>query len=345
MPVKTVDQIKKAVLHPSQSSHYNVYIGVPSDDFVGYLKSNGVIWGQSQEDIQLACAEASLPGSSFATHDITSDYPGVTEKHPYRKNYDGSIDLTFYVCVNPNSPYSVVRFFESWMRFIANESSVSSENSSRSRNFYYYTKYPDDYYGTLRINKFERSYESALNYEFLGVYPTSISSMPLGYDNNSILKCTVTFSYIRYNINQVPGGSDGRPSIQSAGQPGTPLLNPFSDIERVPQAVLDAWTRNSKILPSEYGQFAQLEWKNPYKAEDAPGQAAYRKEVSELLNNANLLGNPETRAKLSSLNDYSYEFATKIAGSNQPTAYDIERNLNRGMTFGAAYRAARGIRL
>ena len=39
-----------------------------------------------------------------------------------------------------------------------------------------------------------------LTYKFINAYPIAISSMPLSYDSSSVLKCTVSFTYIRYLI-------------------------------------------------------------------------------------------------------------------------------------------------
>ena len=50
----------------------------------------------------------------------------------------------------------------------------------------------------MKVRKFERDYGQILEYEFINAYPTSITSMPVSYDTSSLLKCTVSFSYIRY---------------------------------------------------------------------------------------------------------------------------------------------------
>jgi len=58
----------------------------------------------------------------------------------------------------------------------------------------------------LEVTKFERtgkgnSYEgSTLIYNFVNAFPISVSSMPVSYDSSSLLKCTVSFSYIRYYV-------------------------------------------------------------------------------------------------------------------------------------------------
>tara|TARA_B100001778_G_C18160915_1_gene438081 strand:+ start:12 stop:539 length:528 start_codon:yes stop_codon:yes gene_type:complete len=72
--------------------------------------------------------------------------------------------------------------------------------------------YPDEYMiDGLLIKKFEKGGEFApptkdkvnpvdkqLTYEFIRSYPTAINSMPLSYGSVDVLKCTVTYSYIRY---------------------------------------------------------------------------------------------------------------------------------------------------
>ena len=133
-------------------------------------------------------------------------------------------------------------------RFTNTDSFFDSFIPIRNRNHFFGAKYPDDYYGTLRVNKFERSYNTNLNYEFLGAFPINISSMPLSYESPNVLKCVVQFSYIRYNINQVPGGESYQ---EDSSQP----LN-------IPEL---KWTSNLDLfgdyedLISEYGQPYQKE--------------------------------------------------------------------------------------
>jgi hypothetical protein len=44
---------------------------------------------------------------------------------------------------------------------------------------------------------------NTLNYEFIGAYPISISSMQVSYESSSLLKCTVSMSYLRYVITEL----------------------------------------------------------------------------------------------------------------------------------------------
>ena len=64
------------------------------------------------------CSEAVLPGSQLATTEMNNDFTGVTERHAYRRIYDETIDLTFYVDADNYLP---IRFFEEWISGIVNE--------------------------------------------------------------------------------------------------------------------------------------------------------------------------------------------------------------------------------
>lgn len=88
MPAKVrVDKIKAKLLRPALTSHFLVEIPQPKGSFPsGYLSANGV--NLDQEKLNLLCSEATLPGSSLATHENNSDFPGVTQKFAYRRLYD-----------------------------------------------------------------------------------------------------------------------------------------------------------------------------------------------------------------------------------------------------------------
>ena len=38
---------------------------------------------------------------------------------------------------------------------------------------------------------------------FIGAYPISVSSMPVSYDSSSLLKCSVSMTYLRYVIKEI----------------------------------------------------------------------------------------------------------------------------------------------
>ena len=222
---RSVSQIKSSLLQPALTSHYELYLSMPNGnagDFNKIMLKNGVNFSVEQSNLQLACSEATLPGSSLATLEINNDYTGVTERHAYRRIYDDRIDLTFYV----DTKYTVIKFFETWIKYITNESISGVDGGPSglvSPNFFYSVRYPEEYQTNFSIVKFERDYQSRLTYTFLKAYPISISSMPISYDSSSLLKCTVSFTYSRYYVEDL-NGSTPPPDVQN---PQSSLNNPL----------------------------------------------------------------------------------------------------------------------
>lgn len=148
------------------------------------------------EELGMYCNEASLPGNSFATTEMNTDFPGVSQRFPYRKIYN-DLQLTFYV----DSSYNVIKFFESWMSYIASPYGFGQpiyESSGQRGSFRF--NYPDNYKCNIFVSKFNK--DSALNnkitYRFVNAFPIDITSMPISYDSSDILKCSVSFAYDRY---------------------------------------------------------------------------------------------------------------------------------------------------
>jgi hypothetical protein len=228
---KSISQIKSALLHPATTSHFEVSIGLPKKLTAGgYLRDNGISLQNGNIDkLNLLCCEATLPGSNLATLEITGDFHGVTERHAYRRVYDDRIDLTFYVDAENYLP---IRVFETWMKFISQESSITAQQekgniTSYFEEYFYRFQYVDEYKADkLSVTKFERSsYNSSpgsasvLQYDFVKIFPISISSMPVAYDSSSLLKCTVSLTYIRYIVNR----TDDPPEQKTGSQLSTPI--------------------------------------------------------------------------------------------------------------------------
>ena len=186
---KSVDDVKVNLLRPSLTSYFAVQIPLPNGKVRSKLEE---VLGADQGQLNLLCSETSLPGSQLTTMDINNDRTGVTEKHAYRRMFDDRIDFTFYVDA---SNYLPIRFFETWIKGIVNE-----DEKSKNINYNYRPTYPDEYTADqgLKIFKFERDYQQFMTYEFIRSFPLSISSMPVSYSGNDLLKCTVSMSYIRY---------------------------------------------------------------------------------------------------------------------------------------------------
>ena len=217
---KSVAEIKSNLLRPALTSHFIVNIGPPNA-----LRS---FVGNTQENLNLLCSEAVLPGSALATIDITNDFQGVTERHAYRRQFDQAIDLTFYVDA---TNYLPIRFFEKWIGFVMNEP-TNPDNVLANPYYSYRVRYPDGkgdgrldneaYTATgLTVTKFEKDEQTAIEYEFIKSYPLAITSMPISYEGASLLKCSVQMTYIRYilknNTNTLsPRGRGGYSPFQQS---------------------------------------------------------------------------------------------------------------------------------
>ncbi len=243
---KTIADLKTKFLKPALTSHYEVNIPLPEG-----IKS--VVGTLDQADLNLSCMETSLPGSSLATFEVKNDYTGVTERLAHRRMYDDRIDFTFLVDAEK---YFVIRIFEKWMRYIAGEDSDRQDGetiNTRGLNYHYRVRYPGTGSDTtgyrctdgLKIIKFEKNMRNSLTYEFIGAYPISISSMPVSYEASSLLKCTVSMSYLRYVMSEL---------IKPDPTPAIP-----------PQAT-KADKENTQELP--------VAQKNESKVQDNPGNTA-----------------------------------------------------------------------
>ena len=221
--IRNIDTIKSALLSPALTSHFDVEIGFPSGSLGTKLRN--VLGGTSvqQDRLNLMCSEAVLPGSSLATTEVNNDYTGVTERHAYRRIYDETIDLSFYVDAGNYLP---VQFFETWISEILNE----DQDEAISPVYSYRAKYPDDYMNKqgLKVIKFERELRSQLQYTFVNSYPRSITSMPVTYDGSSLLKCSVQMSYIRYVMKAITNPNK-KTTISDPFQQSQFNSNGFSD--------------------------------------------------------------------------------------------------------------------
>lgn len=241
-----ISNVKANLLRPALTSHYDVYIGLPQGQaWNGFASANLIV---NQNKLHLSCCEATLPGSSLATMEINNDFHGVTERHVHRRLFDDRIDLSFYVDAENYMP---IRFFETWIKFAANEQ-LSGENNIKQSNYTYSMRYPSEYIGgDTIINKFERDYKSKLTYHFVDPFPISVSSMPISYEQSSLLKCTVSLTYLRYYVE--PKGSGG-----DASRGGSSVENPPKSNVMTPndQAILNmmsfATSPNDAALEANY---------------------------------------------------------------------------------------------
>lgn len=224
--------LKSKLLRPSLTSHFQCWFYPPSNLTGSSLTNNKTGWFAQKETagagnrwtsencelFSISCTEASLPGSTLNTVDITDDRTGVSEKLPYRRLYDDRADFTFYV----EHDYKIILFFENWIQYIVNEQENgatlqdllndpvgtllnggggSSRPALSDSAYFYRINFPNDYRGQVLINKFEKDFLGRyLQYTLLDAYPIAINSIPVSYDASQLLKCTVSFSFTRYLV-------------------------------------------------------------------------------------------------------------------------------------------------
>ena len=204
----------------SQTNHYMVSFSTLNSTLMSYIQNRIGF----QEDVRnflsrktgflsLLCAEASLPTSSMATGEVRDNFMGIPQEFAHTRLYT-DIDFTFYV----DSNYLNLRIFEAWMDYIAGGSQL--EINELSENYYRRMNYPDNYkVQTMFISKFERDFNSQIDYQFINAFPKLVTAIPVSYGAADLLKVTVSFTYDRYIVN--PKGS-----IKKANTSG------FNDIAR-----------------------------------------------------------------------------------------------------------------
>ena len=198
----TVSSIKSRLLNVAQSSLYRVTLAVPQA-----VRDTLSLSSFDYDNIDLLCCEASLPGSTLTTHEVNNDYHGVTEKMAYRRMYDETLGLTFYVDRN----YKVLRMIEGWMDYI---SGVDNKRTYKDPYASYRMSYPNSYKNNIFLTKFEKDHfkrdfsttrggsrttsRSVLDYTFVQAFPLSLTAIPVSYEDSQVLKCSVSFNFIRY---------------------------------------------------------------------------------------------------------------------------------------------------
>ena len=199
----------------AQTSVYRIKVSPPLavQNFIN-AQGRGFNYGNDGRDIEFLCTEASLPGTTLATHDVTADFQGVTEKMAYRRIYDETIDMTFYV----DKKYNVIEFFDGWIDFISGVGRNGARTDYKSTAVGYRMSYPKEYKSNIYVTKFEKDLQdNQLMYTFVDAFPTSINSAPVTYAESDVMRYNVSFSYVRYvrervaavaeHVSPIPTGS------------------------------------------------------------------------------------------------------------------------------------------
>jgi len=203
-----MSSLKSKILQLAQTSVYQIKVAPPSA-VLTHLNANGFDYSTEGENIELLCSSASLPGTSLSTHEVVGDFTGVRERMVYRRQYDDTVDLTFYV----DHDYKVFNFFEGWINYIAGQGNGQrlSNSDARKRDGNYRMNYPVTYKTNMYIVKFEKDVSNSpdifyhdkthqLTYTLVNAFPLNIVSTPVSYESSSILKFTVSMAFMRYTV-------------------------------------------------------------------------------------------------------------------------------------------------
>ena len=248
---KSISNFKPLITNLAQTSHYQVIFGLPSSGTLSsYLSARGVNTTFVTESSGLLCSSASIPGSSLGTADINGNFMGVQEKMAHTRIFT-QMQLEFYV----DSDYRMMKFLEHWMEYIA---SGSGQNAA-STGYYYRMQYPDDYKSnSTKIIKFDRDYAKEFEYNFIGLFPINMSSVPISYDSSEIMKVSVSFNYERYipgKISSYSSVSGTSNNVQSGSQSSSATTTSQSSNSTGPLGAPTAIGLNSQQTLNEFYQY------------------------------------------------------------------------------------------
>tara|TARA_B100002019_G_scaffold45721_1_gene38424 strand:+ start:1419 stop:2297 length:879 start_codon:yes stop_codon:yes gene_type:complete len=202
------ESVRKLFQEVATTSHYEVFFQSLPAKLIKFIKDrddevdNKFIF----RDLGLLCKTATLPGTSFATAQVSGHAMGIVQKYAHTRIYP-DFTMTFIV----DDKYRVVRFFELWQEFI---SSGGQENPTR-RAYYHRMEYPVDYKcETLRIQKFDKDHDHDVEYTYINAFPRSLAPVTVSYDRSRLLELSVTFTYDRHFF----GGLDRLSRAYRSGQ-------------------------------------------------------------------------------------------------------------------------------
>jgi len=222
-----MEKVREYVGRLAQTNYYLTNIPLSTklkEHFQSSYKDLGNIDDFVKYKLGYLCSEATLPTTSFATAEVKDNFMGIPQEFAHTRLYT-DIDLTYYV----DSDYSILRFFEGWMDYIAggnfkrpnnfgaNDLTEPAAGTDLSPKIYRRFNFPDDYkIQNMQIIKFERDFDKMLEYTFVNAFPKGITSMPVSYGPADLLKVTITFNFDRYVVTR------RQLQQETTGQPATP---------------------------------------------------------------------------------------------------------------------------
>ena len=139
-------------------------------------------------------------------------------------------------------------------------------------------EYAENYKINFYLSKFERDHHfngssRSLDYTFVHGFPIGITAMPVSYDQSQVLKCNISFSFIRYVMQR--SGTSNVSVTRNSNAPAVKELGKF-DIGNDPRFEIPVTEFNtSKIgrtITNEYYNNGIIRGLTPNQQRQGPGQ-------------------------------------------------------------------------
>ena len=209
--------LKAKFMRVAQTNEFSIKFNTTPGGVKSMLEERGGFSLLDKEVLELMCAEASLPGTSLATVDVTADYRGVSEKMAYRRIYDEVLSLVFYV----DRDYKTIEFFDTWIDFITGMGTTPERARSKFKLAPYngyQLNYPEDYKVDMSIAKYEKDATGTyLEYTFVDAFPVAVQQTPVAYGAADVLRYSVDMSYTRYVRERRVNGTISRSGSNPTG--------------------------------------------------------------------------------------------------------------------------------
>ena len=187
---RRISDIMPKIQNVSLSSNFLVKFVLPRGECRSFLRRKGINDRFISDNVGLLCSDAVLPGSAMASLNTAGDFQGMVEKFAHTRNFT-QVNFDFMV----DNQYKSLKFLEHWMEFISGR----SNGDPSSDTYFFKMAYPTEYKSNdTRIVKFERNHSQFLEDRFIGLFPLSLNSTRVSYQNSQVLKATATFSFDRY---------------------------------------------------------------------------------------------------------------------------------------------------
>ena len=185
-----ISDIMPKLQNVAQTSKFLVKFVLPTSPLRRFMRQKGINDRFISDNIGLLCSDAVLPGSAMASLNTAGDYQGLVEKFAHTRQFT-QISFDFYV----DTQYKSLKFLEHWMEYISGQSSADPVRDA----YHFKMAYPEEYKSNdTRIVKFEADHFQFLEYRFIGLFPISLNSTRVSYQNSQVLKATCSFSFDRY---------------------------------------------------------------------------------------------------------------------------------------------------